>query len=70
MCGTVRPIEDTHPVLGGIMMDIANGRCNLAIHMGDVYRKVGGKYQVVRFKIKPNEPCPCGSGLKYKKCCG
>jgi uncharacterized protein YecA (UPF0149 family) len=17
-----------------------------------------------------NEPCPCGSGLKYKKCCG
>ena len=21
-------------------------------------------------KIKPNEPCPCGSGKKYKKCCG
>ena len=20
-------------------------------------------------KIKPNEPCPCGSGKKYKKCC-
>lgn len=20
-------------------------------------------------KIYPNEPCPCGSGLKYKKCC-
>jgi len=20
--------------------------------------------------IKRNEPCPCGSGLKYKKCCG
>ena len=19
--------------------------------------------------IKPNEPCPCGSGKKYKKCC-
>ena len=19
---------------------------------------------------KRNEPCPCGSGLKYKKCCG
>ncbi len=19
---------------------------------------------------KPNEPCPCGSGLKYKRCCG
>ncbi|MOA02693.1 hypothetical protein D3C78_1221590 [compost metagenome] len=21
-------------------------------------------------KIGRNEPCPCGSGLKYKKCCG
>jgi preprotein translocase subunit SecA len=20
--------------------------------------------------IGRNEPCPCGSGLKYKKCCG
>lgn len=30
-----------------------------------------GKYitrQVV--KIGRNESCPCGSGLKYKKCCG
>ena len=21
-------------------------------------------------KIYPNEPCPCGSGKKFKKCCG
>ncbi len=21
-------------------------------------------------KLKPNDPCPCGSGKKYKKCCG
>lgn len=21
-------------------------------------------------KIGRNEPCPCGSGTKYKKCCG
>ena len=21
-------------------------------------------------KVGPNEPCPCGSGKKYKKCCG
>ena len=21
-------------------------------------------------KIFPNDPCPCGSGLKYKQCCG
>jgi len=21
-------------------------------------------------KVGRNEPCPCGSGMKYKKCCG
>jgi preprotein translocase subunit SecA len=28
--------------------------------------------QVVRKsdKVGRNEPCPCGSGKKYKKCCG
>jgi hypothetical protein len=25
---------------------------------------------VAEAKIGRNEPCPCGSGLKYKKCCG
>ena len=24
----------------------------------------------VKRKISRNEPCPCGSGKKYKKCCG
>ena len=23
-----------------------------------------------KIKIGRNEPCPCGSGKKYKKCCG
>ncbi len=31
----------------------------------------GGRQPVVRGKkIGRNEPCPCGSGKKYKKCCG
>jgi hypothetical protein len=21
-------------------------------------------------KARPNEPCPCGSGRKFKRCCG
>ena len=25
---------------------------------------------VKKEKVGPNDPCPCGSGLKYKKCCG
>ena len=23
-----------------------------------------------KVKVYPNDPCPCGSGLKYKQCCG
>ena len=26
--------------------------------------------QAVSSKVGRNEPCPCGSGKKYKKCCG
>lgn len=29
-----------------------------------------GKQPIVSEKIGRNEPCTCGSGLKYKKCCG
>ena len=29
-----------------------------------------GETVVKEKKIYPNEPCPCGSGKKYKKCCG
>ena len=28
------------------------------------------KIVVKEAKIYPNDPCPCGSGKKYKKCCG
>ena len=30
------------------------------------------KIMIVRAekKIRPNEKCPCGSGKKYKNCCG
>ncbi len=47
------------------------------------FEKIDGKWifmdgvvpkpkQVIREtpKIGRNDPCPCGSGLKYKKCCG
>ena len=28
------------------------------------------KPKVVEKKVGRNDPCPCGSGNKYKKCCG
>ena len=33
----------------------------------DMQRKTD---QALSTKIKRNDPCPCGSGKKYKKCCG
>lgn len=31
---------------------------------------IEGYVRVVTKKIYPNDPCPCGSGTKYKRCCG
>lgn len=31
---------------------------------------VSGEMVTGKKKIYPNDPCPCGSGKKYKKCCG
>eukprot|EP00931_Biecheleriopsis_adriatica_P077381 TRINITY_DN50963_c0_g1_i1.p1 TRINITY_DN50963_c0_g1~~TRINITY_DN50963_c0_g1_i1.p1 ORF type:complete len:392 (+),score=127.82 TRINITY_DN50963_c0_g1_i1:25-1176(+) len=30
---------------------------------------VNRKQESIGGRVKPNEPCPCGSGQKYKKCC-
>ena len=29
-----------------------------------------GQMKASKKKVYPNDPCPCGSGKKYKKCCG
>lgn len=34
------------------------------------YRKSLGPAFRTGSKVYPNDPCPCGSGKKYKKCCG
>lgn len=40
----------------------------------DFFRDDGSvKGESIKFeveKVKRNDPCPCGSGKKYKKCCG
>ena len=33
-------------------------------------RSLGSGAAKAAVKIYPNDPCPCGSGKKYKKCCG
>ncbi len=39
---------------------------------GQAPAEAAPKQQPIRVgvQIKPNDPCPCGSGKKYKKCCG
>lgn len=37
----------------------------------ELYKKEKSSHTVVKApKIGRNDPCPCGSGKKYKKCCG
>ena len=36
-----------------------------------LYKKVKSSHTIVKApKVGRNDPCPCGSGKKYKKCCG
>lgn len=44
---------------------------NQVIHQTFVNEQTGesATTKASRKKTGPNEPCPCGSGLKYKKCC-
>ncbi len=42
----------------------------MASHGGEGGKKVVRKAPVRVQKVGRNDPCPCGSGKKYKKCCG
>lgn len=39
-------------------------------YRGKSQADLGQKTIVKEFKVGRNDPCPCGSGKKYKKCCG
>ena len=38
----------------------------------ELWRNIGPRVETVRRQVSPgrNDGCPCGSGKKYKKCCG
>jgi tetratricopeptide (TPR) repeat protein len=42
----------------------------LNINVGKSKWKNGWRIYKMNVKISRNDPCPCGSGKKYKKCCG
>jgi preprotein translocase subunit SecA len=47
---------------------LAPRRVNLS--RGDISKAGQTTQRHVRKKVGRNDPCPCGSGKKYKKCCG
>jgi SEC-C motif-containing protein len=59
-----------------------DGASELAMHEKSEFRRIDGQWFFARPlregpapvkaapKVGRNDPCPCGSGKKYKQCCG
>jgi preprotein translocase subunit SecA len=64
--------EDTLRYLFRVQVKAAPERRQKTYNMTYSHNDSGEKAQPVRKqkKIGRNDPCPCGSGKKYKKCCG
>lgn len=52
----------------GFNVDIEGGATTIPVI--NYPNGINNEYVVSSKKIYPNDPCPCGSGKKYKKCCG
>ena len=74
-----KPIELSGSDFSGGMPTIVSGSSKAAEMLREsvpYLNKMGipvdldGNEVKVEKKIYPNDPCPCGSGKKYKKCCG
>lgn len=63
-------LRDAAPYLGemGIPVDLEGNADTITTLMYP--NGLEGNAARVEQKIYPNDPCPCGSGKKYKKCCG
>jgi preprotein translocase subunit SecA len=60
-----RPLAPARAASGAPQQPAARGALAPAQRPG---LPAGGRTQIA--KVGPNEPCPCGSGKKYKKCHG
>jgi len=68
----MKAIENGEIVIDGCLTNIHIGLKNVRLQFArqigtDVMRKTPA---ASREKVGRNDPCPCGSGKKYKKCCG
>lgn len=73
---TPLPLETTDPALAEHLRQVANGEHPVVrtVVVNDsaiqILDNVGKWHVTRRAKVGRNEPCPCGSGKKLKKCHG
>jgi hypothetical protein len=72
-------MKDRHPPIDGVAKatswwarsgNLASGRRAEELAAGDFDDDAPIETYRAPMKVGRNEPCPCGSGKKYKKCCG
>jgi preprotein translocase subunit SecA len=55
------------------LMGLSEAKADIATITGasdfPTFRFTKKRPVVKDYKVRRNEPCPCGSGKKYKKCC-
>jgi uncharacterized protein len=64
--------EDGAPSVSAQRMDAYANAIWAVYDLRELWRTLGPRQQTVHKAPTPgrNDPCPCGSGKKYKKCCG
>ena len=63
-------LEEGRKQLQAMGFDVDTEETGTVIPMLGLKDGVSGDMQTGSRKIYPNDPCPCGSGKKFKKCCG
>jgi uncharacterized protein len=69
----VSPLSEDGPPSTSIARLNAFGEAIWAVYdLRELWKTMGPRVETVRKDAAPgrNDPCPCGSGKKYKKCCG
>lgn len=63
-------LEEGRAQLAGMGISVDTGQSATTIPVFSLPEGVQGEVRTMQKKVYPNDPCPCGSGKKFKKCCG
>jgi preprotein translocase subunit SecA len=65
------PQEQIHQLFGQFdEAELASEQAGIMAAEGEDEDTIQVTFRREQPKVGPNAPCPCGSGKKYKKCCG